>query len=55
MVHKDVECAHKKMQKWISKHNRFKVLVTGKMGTGKTTLVRGLKENYVPNDHTPQK
>ena len=53
MVLKDVECAHKKMQeisKWLSKHNIFKILIMGKMGTGKTTLVKGFKENYTPDE-----
>lgn len=53
VVFSDVRCAHKKVKEinqWLSKHNQFKVLITGKTGTGKTTLVRGLKENYVPDE-----
>ena len=49
----DVQCAHRKVNEinqWLANHNRFKVLITGKMGTGKTTLVKGLKENYVPDE-----
>ena len=33
---------------WLKKHNKFRVLITGKMGTGKTTLIKGLMEKYVP-------
>ena len=36
------------IEKWLYKHNHFTVLVTGKMGTGKTTLVMGLN-GTVPN------
>ncbi len=49
----DVKCAHRKqkeIKEWLKKHNRFKILVTGKTGTGKTTFVKGLKENYVPEE-----
>ena len=49
----DVQCALWKqgeIQKWLDKHNTFKVLITGKTGTGKTTLIRGLKENYFPKE-----
>ena len=47
----DVKCALKtveKIESWLKKHNNFRVLITGKMGTGKTTLIKGLKEKYVP-------
>ena len=47
----DVKCALKLMDKiesWLKKHNNFQVLITGKMGTGKTTLIKGLKEKYIP-------
>ena len=45
----DVRCALKKMKDielWLSRSNHFKVLITGKMGTGKSTLVKGLTEDY---------
>ena len=35
---------------WLKKNNKFKVLITGRTGTGKTTLIKGLKENYVPSE-----
>ena len=59
MLQTDAQCAHNKVEefnKWLSKRNElpkrngFKVLITGKTGTGKTTLMKGLKENYVPDE-----
>ena len=51
----DVQCAiskRKEIQKWLENHNRFKILITGKMGTGKTTFMKSLKERYIPEaDH----
>lgn len=50
--HKNVAAAleiKEELENWLSVNNKFKVLITGKMGTGKTTLVRGLKEGYVPS------
>ncbi len=49
----DVKCALKKVsciERWLKENNFFKVLVTGKMGTGKTTFIRGLTENYMPEE-----
>ena len=49
----DVKCAlrrQKQIKQWLEKNNKFKILITGKMGTGKTTLVRGLKEQFVPEE-----
>ena len=37
----------KQIEEWL-KNNNYRILLTGKMGTGKTTLIKGLKENYVP-------
>ena len=51
----DVKCAIEmleKIEKWLGEHNHFTVLVAGKMGTGKTTLVRGLCGNG--SDETTQ-
>ena len=59
MEQSDVQCAHNKVleiNKWLYKRNElpknsgFKVLITGRTGTGKTTLMKGLKENYVPDE-----
>lgn len=47
--HNDIQCAVKRMEEiqcWLSKNNQFKVLVTGQMGTGKTTLIKGLIGHY---------
>ena len=47
----NVKCALKmvdKIESWLKRHNNFRVLITGKMGTGKTTLIKGLKEKYIP-------
>lgn len=51
--HSNVEFALQikdELEKWLSSHNNFKVLIAGKMGTGKTTIVRGFKENYSPQN-----
>lgn len=47
----DVRCALRKVeeiQHWLARSNHFKILITGKMGTGKSTLVKGLTEDYEP-------
>ena len=37
---------------WLSKNSNFKILITGKMGTGKSTLIKGLAEDYeIEPDH----
>ena len=49
----DVKCAlrrQKQIKQWLEKNNKFKILITGKTGTGKTTLVRGLNEQIVPEE-----
>ena len=33
---------------WLLHHSKYRVLVTGKMGSGKTTFIRGLTEGFVP-------
>lgn len=38
------------LEKWLSDHNLFKILILGKIGTGKTTLARGFKENFAPEE-----
>lgn len=46
-VFSDVKCAlrqQEEIQQWLIRNNNFKVLITGKMGTGKTTLVKGLND-----------
>lgn len=47
----DVRCALRRVREievWLSRSNHFKILITGKMGTGKSTLVKGLTEAYNP-------
>jgi predicted GTPase len=40
------------IKEWLAVNSKVKILITGKMGTGKTTLVKGLKEQFVPEgDH----
>ena len=33
---------------WLLHHSKYRILVTGKMGSGKTTFIRGLTEGFVP-------
>ena len=40
------------IEEWLKKNNKYRILLTGKMGTGKTTLIKGLKENYVPENQS---
>ena len=43
----DLKCAprtQEEIQQWVQKHSKFNILITGKPGTGKKTLVNGLKE-----------
>ena len=45
----DSHCALKKIQEiedWMQHGDKFEILVTGKMGTGKTTLIEGLTQIY---------
>ena len=42
-----MKCAlrtQKEIQQWILKHSKFSVFITGKPGTGKKTLMKGLRE-----------
>ena len=36
------------IEEWLDHHNKYRILVTGKMGSGKTTFIRGLTEKFVP-------
>ena len=33
---------------WLLHHSKYRILVTGKMGSGKTTFIRGLTKGFVP-------
>ena len=47
----DTKCALKKLgeiQEWLDHNSKYRILVTGRMGSGKTTFIRGLTEEYVP-------
>ena len=46
----DNKCAEKKIgqiREWLQ-NSKYRILVTGRMGSGKTTFIRGLTENFVP-------
>ena len=48
----DTKCAVMRMseiQEWLHRHKKYRILVTGKMGSGKTTFIRGLTEEFVPS------
>ena len=53
----DTKCALKKIseiEEWLRHYSKWRVLVTGKMGSGKTTFIRGLTEDFVPTaDNIP--
>ena len=40
----------KQIKNWLKTNNKHRILLTGRLGTWKTTLIRGLKDNYVPED-----
>ena len=40
----------KQIKNWLKTNDKQRILLTGRSGTGKTTLIRGLKGNYVPED-----
>ena len=49
--HHDTKCAIRRMDEirnWLLHHSKYRILVTGKMGSGKTTFIRGLTEGFVP-------
>ena len=49
--HHNTMCAIKRMDEirdWLLYHSKYRILVTGKMGSGKTTFIRGLTEGFVP-------
>ena len=46
-----VQCilrARNELDKWLEEHNQYTILVVGKMGSGKTTLIKGFTEDYMP-------
>jgi len=50
--HHDTKCALARMseiEEWLHRNNKYRILVTGKMGSGKTTFIRGLTEDFVPS------
>ena len=51
----DNKCAIRRIdeiQKWLKRNSGYRILVTGKMGSGKTTFIRGLTEKFVPPTDT---
>ena len=47
----DIKCALRLIEQtreWLKANNKYRILLTGKMGTGKTTLIKGLTESYIP-------
>ncbi len=47
----DTKCATQRIeeiQEWLKKNSKYRILVTGKIGSGKTTFIRGLTENFLP-------
>ena len=46
-----VQCilrARNELDRWLEENNHYTILVVGKMGSGKTTLIKGFTEDYMP-------